>query len=265
MGRLEQRVALITGSGSGIGRAAAIMFAKEGAKVAVVDLDLLAAQETARRITSGGGQAVAIRCDVSDAQDVESAVKQAVEHYGKMDILFNNAGVVLPKYLEAVEEAEWDHLFDVNVKGCFLFVKYSLAHIRATKGTILNMGSMTGLAGQRKNPVYSATKGAVIALTRSLAVDLAPEGVRVNAICPAGVLTPLLENWFSQQANPDEFRRGQDLSHLLGRTATPDEIASVAVFLASDEASFITGQAIPVEGGATLGYGVGPKAEWYED
>ncbi|GMA61242.1 glucose 1-dehydrogenase [Alicyclobacillus fastidiosus] len=265
MRRLDQRVAVVTGSGSGIGRAAAIMFAKEGAKVVVVDLDLPAAQETVRRIADEGGQAIAIRCDVSDAQDVKTSVERVVEHYGRLDILFNNAGIVLPKYIEEVEEAEWDHLFDINVKGCFLFIKYSLAHIRATKGTILNMGSMTGLAGQRRNPVYSATKGAVAALTRSLAIDLAPDGVRVNSICPAGVLTPLLEKWFAQQANPDEFRRGQDLSHLLGRTATPDEIASVAVFLASDEASFITGQSIPVEGGATIGYGVGPKAEWHEN
>lgn len=262
MDRLVGKVVLITGAGSGIGQASARIFAGEGARVAVVDVNLEAAQETAKQIADIGGHAVAIQCDVSSASGVKLMVDEAIATFERLDVLFNNAGIVLPKYIEEIEEDEWDRLFDVNVKGTFLCIKHALPHIRAVRGSIVNMGSMTGLAGQQRNPAYSATKGAIAALTRSLAIDLAPEGVRVNSICPAGVLTPLLEKWFAQQENPEEFRRGQDLSHMLGRTAEPEEIARVAVFLASDEASFITGQSIPVEGGATIGYGVGPKAEW---
>ncbi|WP_026961469.1 SDR family NAD(P)-dependent oxidoreductase [Alicyclobacillus herbarius] len=262
MRRLANKVAVITGAGSGIGQAAAVQFAKEGAKVMVVDLRADAAKETVAKIKESGGVAHSVVCDVSRAKDVKRVIDETLAAFGRIDILFNNAGIVLPKFIEEIEEDEWDHLFAVNVKGYFLFIKYALPYIRATKGSIINMGSMTGLAGQKRNPAYSATKGAVAALTRSLAIDLAPEGIRVNSICPAGVLTPLLEKWFAEQDNPEEFRRGQDLSHMLGRTARPEEIASVAVFLASEEASFITGQSIPVEGGATIGYGVGPKAEW---
>jgi NAD(P)-dependent dehydrogenase (short-subunit alcohol dehydrogenase family) len=260
--RLNGQVSIITGAGSGIGRAAALMFAREGAKVVVADINSLAAEETVRQIQGEGGQAVAVVSDVSKVKDVQRVIETAVSRFEKIDILFNNAGIVLPKYIGEIEEDEWDHLFEINVKGIYLCIKYALPELRKTKGKIINMGSMTGLAGQKRNPAYSATKGAVVALTRSLAIDLAPEGIRINSICPAGVLTPLLERWFSQQPDPESFRRSQDLSHMLGRTATSDEIASVALFLASDESSFITGQSIPVEGGATIGYGVGPKAEW---
>lgn len=264
MQRLKGQTAIITGAGSGIGRASAIAFASEGAKVVVVDVDRTSAESTVNEIQRHSGQAVAQVCDVSKSHDVRNAIETAVQTYGKIDILFNNAGIILPKPIEDIEEQEWDRLFEVNLKGMFLFIKYGLDELRKTKGKIINTGSMTGLAGQKKNPAYSATKGAVAALTRSLAIDLAPEGIRVNSFCPAGVLTPLLENWFSQHPDPQAIRKSQDLSHMLGRTATAEEIASVALFLASDEASFITGQSIPVEGGATIGYGVGPKAEWGE-
>ncbi|WP_284285460.1 SDR family NAD(P)-dependent oxidoreductase [Alicyclobacillus fastidiosus] len=200
--------------------------------------------------------------DVSRKDSVLKMVDAVLSQYGRMDVLFNNAGIIMPNFIEDIDEADWHRVVSVNLTGVFLCIKYSLPELRKVRGKIINMGSMNGLVGQTKNPAYSATKGGVIAMTRSLAIDLAPSGVRVNAICPAGVVTPLLEKWFSLQPYPEEMRRNSDLSHMVGRTATADEIAKVALFLANDDSSFITGQAIQVEGGATLGYGSGPKPEW---
>ena len=139
---------------------------------------------------------------------------------------------------------------------------FLVAQLKASKGSIVNMGSMTGVVGQQFNPAYSATKGAVIALTKALAIDLAPLGIRVNSISPAGVKTPLLSDWLQKQENPEQASLAQDRSHLLGRTATSKEIANVALFLASDDSSFVTGENIVVDGGATIGYAAGPKPEW---
>lgn len=260
--RLRNKVAVITGGASGIGEASSVLFAFEGAKVVIADIQEQKANHLAHLIKNKGGEASAVRCDVSDEEQVRSLVGQTVSLYGKIDVLFNNAGTILPKPLEEVEAAEWDRLFQINVKSMYLTIKETGAHLRKTKGCVINMASMSGLDGQRNNAAYSATKGAVIALTKATAIDYAPHGVRINAICPAGVTTPLLEQWFEQQKNPEMIRKEQDLSHMLGRTATPEEIARVALFLASEDASFMTGTAVPVEGGATLGYGAGVKPEW---
>lgn len=261
--KLTHKTAIITGAGSGIGQSTAFYFAKEGAQVVVSDIDYAAAQGTTAKIKEAGGEAITIKTDVSNLKDLQSLIDNAVSQFGKLDILVNNAGVILPKRLDDVSEEDWNRLCDINLKGVVFGCKFALPELRKSKGNIVNMASMTGVSGQQNNPVYSATKGGVIALTRALAIDCAMEGVRVNAVCPAGVSTPLLENWLASSKNSEEARINQDYSHLLGRTATSEEIASVVAFLASSEASFITGQDIHVDGGAALGYGVGPKAEWH--
>lgn len=261
--KLNQKTAIITGAGSGIGQATALLFAQEGAQVVASDIDYAAAQATAQQIVDQGGDALAIKTDVSSLDDLKSLIEATVKHYGKLDTLVNNAGVILPKKLDDVSEEDWHRLCDVNLKGVVFGCQFALPELRKSKGTIVNMASMTGVSGQQKNPVYSATKGGVIALTRALAIDCAMEGIRVNAVCPAGVATPLLENWLASSEDSEQARISQDYSHLLGRTASSEEVALVVAFLASSEAAFITGQDIHVEGGATLGYGVGPKAEWH--
>lgn len=260
--RLRGKVTVITGGASGIGEASSSLFASEGSKVIIADIQEEKGEHLAHLIISRGGVATVVRCDVSDEEQVRSLINQTVSEHGKIDILFNNAGTILPKPLEDVAEAEWDRIFRINVKSMYLTMREASPYLKKSKGCIINMASMNGLSGQRHNAAYSATKGAVIALTKASAIDYAPYGVRVNAICPAGVMTPLMEQWFAQQNNPELFRKEHDLSHMLGRTATPEEIARVALFLASEDASFITGTAFPVDGGATLGYGSGVKPEW---
>lgn len=260
--KFANQVAIVTGAGSGIGREAAVMFAEKGAKVVVADIDMKAAEETCQMISNLNQVALPTKVDVSNSNDVKNMVNTAIQQYNRLDILFNNAGVILPKPLEDVQENEWDRLCNINLKGVYLGCKYALPFLRKTKGNIINMASMTGVVGQKSNAAYSATKGGVIAMTKALAIDCAMEGIRVNAICPAGVDTPLLQDWLSRQSDPERSKRDQDMSHLLGWTASTKEIANVVLFLASKEASFITGEIVKVDGGATLGYGVGPKPEW---
>jgi NAD(P)-dependent dehydrogenase (short-subunit alcohol dehydrogenase family) len=257
-------VVIITGAGSGIGEATAMRFASEGAHVVIADIQAEQAARVARQIRQLGGEASDFRMDVSRMEDIRNLIAFSVEKYGKIDILFNNAAILMPKGLDEGTEEEWDRLCGVNLKGVIFCTKYAMPELRKTKGKIVNMASLSAEIGQRNNPFYPATKGGVIAFTKSLAIDCAMEGVRINAICPAGVSTPLLEEWFNRHDNPEELRRSMDLVHMLGRTATAHEIANVVLFLASDASSFITGQIIDVDGGASLGYGFGPKPEWQQ-
>jgi NAD(P)-dependent dehydrogenase (short-subunit alcohol dehydrogenase family) len=258
--RLLNKTAIITGGASGIGEASASLFASEGAKVVIVDISEENIARVVAHLQDQGFEAYGVKCNVSKESDVKRLISSAVDQYSKIDILFNNAGTILPKKLEDTTVEEWDHLFQVNVKSMFLTAKYAIDYLKFNKGTIINMASMTGVAGQLNNPAYSASKGAIIALTKALAIDLAPFEVRVNASCPAQ--TPLLESWLKQQKDPIEASVSQDRSHMLGRTASPLEIAKVALFLASEDSSFVTGEHVVVDGGATLGYGKGAKAEW---
>ncbi|MDQ0338330.1 NAD(P)-dependent dehydrogenase (short-subunit alcohol dehydrogenase family) [Caldalkalibacillus uzonensis] len=260
--RLKDKVVIVTGGASGIGEASARLFAQEGAKVVVADINMEKAEAIAEKIREDNQDSIAVHCDVSNESHVCSLIENTITTFKQLDILFNNAGIILPKRLEEIETAEWNRLFDVNIKSIYLTIKYAIPHLKQTQGNIINMASMTGVIGQRSNAAYSASKGAVIALTKAAAIDYAPFNVRVNAICPAGVKTPLLESWFETQHDPEKARLEQDLSHMLGRTASTEEIARAALFLASEEASFVTGVALPVEGGATLGYGAGIKPEW---
>lgn len=256
------KTVIVTGGGSGIGRAASLGFAEQGARVAVVDLNGEAGANTVGRIRDLGGTAVAIETDVSNEEQVIRMIGQVIEFCGSIDVLVNNAGMIMPKTIEETTYGEWERILRINAGSVFLCSKYAMEQLKRNKGKIVNMASLNGLIGQKGNTAYASAKGAVIALTKSMAVDYAPFGVRINCICPAGVHTPLLERWFASMDDPAKGRSDQERSHLLGYIATPEEIAGTILFLASDDSAFLTGQAIQVEGGASLGYGAGPKAEW---
>ncbi|NBD24267.1 SDR family NAD(P)-dependent oxidoreductase [Paenibacillus glycinis] len=259
--RFAGQIVLVTGGGSGIGETSALSFAAEGASVVVADWNEADGQRTAERINAqqparedGRPRAIAVRTDVSLEADVRKLIKTAIETYGRLDVLYNNAAVIHPGRLEDIEENAFDRLMSVNVKGVFLAIKHAIPHLRATKGRIVNMSSLGGLTGQANNTVYAASKGAIVAMTKSLALDYAPDGVRVNCLCPAGVSTPLLNAWVRRQADPEQAEQALRDMHPLGRPATPEEIADAVLFLASSQSAFVTGVALPVEGGASLGY-----------
>ncbi|QGQ97244.1 SDR family oxidoreductase [Paenibacillus psychroresistens] len=255
--QLKGKVAIISGAGSGIGEATAKLFASLGAKVVIADWNEAEANRVANEINlldSVEGKALAVKTDVSSEQQVKLLVQETLTVFGAIDILFNNAAVVLPKELEDITEVEWTRTLDINLKSVYLMIKYCIPEIRKSRGSIVNMSSLSGLLGQKQNPVYSATKGAIIAMTKALALDYAKDGVRVNCICPAGVMTPLLEEWIQQQPDPTETVQALIDMHPLGRCATTEEIAQAVLYLASEQAYFITGVALPVDGGASLGY-----------
>jgi NAD(P)-dependent dehydrogenase (short-subunit alcohol dehydrogenase family) len=197
---------------------------------------------------------LALTADVSIAADVNRAVAECVGRFGAIDVLVNNAAVHFARAVDAYSAEEIDQILDVNLKGALHAVRASLPALRRAKGNIVSVSSMTGLVGQANGAVYVASKGALISLTRALALELGTDGIRVNCVCPAGVDTPLMRGWAATMENPEEVLRGQAAMHLTNRMATPDEIASAILFLASPSATFITGIALPVEGGATLGY-----------
>jgi NAD(P)-dependent dehydrogenase (short-subunit alcohol dehydrogenase family) len=255
--QLHGKVAIITGAGSGIGEATAKLFASAGAKVIIADWNETEANRVANEINlmlATESSAHAVKTDVSSEQQVKLLVQQTLDTFGSIDIVFNNAAVVLPKELEDITEEEWTRTLNINLKSVYLMIKFCIPEIRKNRGNIVNMSSLSGLLGQKQNPVYSATKGAIIAMTKALALDYAKDGVRVNCICPAGVMTPLLEEWIQQQPDPTATIQALIEMHPLGRSATTEEVAKAALYLASDQSYFITGIALPVDGGASLGY-----------
>lgn len=252
--RLNDKVAIITGGASGIGEAAAMLFAKEGAKVVIVDVNEAEARRVAGNIAAGIGSAIVIKTDVSKEADVQALVVEVIQQFGKIDILFNNAATINPKLLEQFAEDEINRLIDINLKGVLFLIKHAIPYLQKVRGSIVNMASLNGLVGQKQNPIYAATKGGIVALTKSLALDYAIDGVRVNCICPAGVKTPLLDKWIEQQDDPANMIQVLNDMHALGRPAEVEEIAKAALFLVSEDSSFITGVALPVDGGASLGY-----------
>lgn len=251
--RLEGKVALVTGAGSGIGQAAAMRFAAEGASVAALDIRPELASLTAMMIDKEHeGQALALAGNVAVAVEVETAVDLAVAEFGRLDVLYNNAGVDSSGSVADAAEDDWDRAFGVNAKGTFLVSRAAVPHM-GDGGSIVNQGSVAGLVGVPNFAAYCASKGAVVALTRSMAVDLAPRGIRVNVICPGTVYTPLMEPMLRARGNGD-LQAGLAktlLKYPIGRLGTPEEIANVALFLASDEASFMTGAVITPDGGMT--------------
>lgn len=251
---LEGKVALVTGAGKGIGKACAEVLSRQGARIAVVDIDTIAGLQTAKGIEASGGRAVYLPADVSKAADVQKMIGQIIELFGRLDILINNAGYHISKSVEDTSEEEWDYILNTNLRSVFLCSKYAIPHLRKTRGAIVNMSSMVGVVGQRNAGAYSATKGGIIAMTKGMALDFAKDGIRVNCICPGWVETPLVEDWFSQQADPQATKRYIFGRHPLGRIATPEEVGNAVVFLCSEQSSFVTGVALPLDGGVTLGY-----------
>ncbi len=252
--RLANKVALITGAGSGIGRESALLFAKEGAAIAVVDLNEAAGQETVALVAAAGGKAVFIRADVSKAADVEPMIAATESAFGGLHVLFNNAGIFHPDDGSVLdtEEAIWDLTININLKGVFLGCKYGIpALLRSGGGSIINTASFVAVVGAATAQIaYTASKGGVLSLTREIAVEFARQNIRVNALCPGPVETPLLEELLA-----DPARRQRRLVHIPpGRFAKAQEIAQAALFLATDEASFVNGSTFLVDGGITAAY-----------
>ena len=245
---------VVTGGASGIGLAAADRFAKAGAHVAILDRNERDLASAAARLNGHGVRASALAADVARSSDVQSAIDRIVREQARIDVLVNNAGIAFARRIDEYTEEELDRLLAVNLKGAMLCIRAALPALRRSHGSIVSVASMTGLVGQDSGAVYSASKGGLVAMTKSLAIELARDGIRVNCVCPAGVDTPLMREWAGTLPDPPAVLQQQAAMHLVGRMAAPDEIAEAILFLASPAASFITGIALPVEGGATLGY-----------
>ena len=251
MTRLAGKVALITGGGTGIGRATALAFAREGAKVAVVGRRLEKLLEVVKEMKETGGDAIAVSCDVSRAADVQNAVRKTAETFGKLNVLVNNAGVLSVSTIEEIPEGEWDRLIDANLKGPFLMCRAALPEFRkAGGGVIVNVGSVLGLVAMKKRAAYCASKGGVTLLTKAIAIDHGHENIRANCICPSIVETELVSQLFDTP-DGDRAKRERLATIPLGRMGRPADIAELAVYLASDESSWLTGAAIPLDGGLT--------------
>lgn len=250
--KLRAKVAIVTGAGSGIGKASAILFAEEGARVVAVDWNKDAGMETLAMIRKEGHTAIFSHADVSKAQDAERMINEAVTEYGRLDALFNNAAIQIMARLADTKEEDWDRIHSVNLKGVFLGCKYAIpAMIRSGGGSIVNMSSALGFVGDPDLAAYGAAKGGVIALTKTAAIAYGPDKIRVNCICPGDVNTPLLHDFFNSFPDPEAMRQEVYVKYALRRIAEPREIAQAAAFLASDESSFMTGSVLVIDGGLT--------------
>jgi NAD(P)-dependent dehydrogenase (short-subunit alcohol dehydrogenase family) len=249
-GALHGKVALVTGGASGIGRAAALLFAREGAAVAVVDRDEAGGQTVARVIARDGGRALFECADVTRAADCQRVVERTARELGGLHIVFNNAGIIRRATVLELSEADWDRVMSVNVKSVFLLSKYVVPLMRqAGGGSIINTASAWGLVGGPKAAVYCASKGAVVLLTKAMAIDHGGENIRVNCICPGDTDTPMLRDEALQLGEPSNRYLAQAAERPLQRVGRPEEIAQAALYLASDASSFVTGTSLVVDGG----------------
>jgi len=248
--RLAGKVALITGGGTGIGQAIALEFAREGAAVSIVGRRVEKLAQTAAEIERQGGRAIALEGDVTRAQDGERAVRETAAKFGRLNVLVNCAGALNVGTVEGISEQEWDRLMSVNVKGPFLVSRAVLPEFRKSGGgAIVNVGSILGLVAMRDRAAYSTSKGAVTLLTKAMALDHASENIRVNCICPSLVETELIKDLFDASEKGQAVKKARLATLPLGRMGKPADVAFLAVFLASDESSWITGAAIPLDGG----------------
>lgn len=253
----ENKTVVVTGAGSGIGRATALCFSTAGAHVVIADINLHAAEETAVLIRSAGGKAVAFRTDVSDPGSVEALVAFTLKTFSGVFAIVNNAAIQVNKTAEDTSFEEWSRQLAVNLGGVFLCSKYFLPHLKKSKGSIVNMSSVNGFFVEPTCAGYCCTKAGIIGLTKAMAIDHGHEGVRVNCICPGYIDAGLAEGYFQAQANPALARQEAGKLHALWRIGKPEEVGKVAVFLASEDASFVTGASIVVDGG--FGSGLPPK------
>lgn len=248
---LEGKVALVTGGSSGIGRAAAQLFVRDGARVVIADVDTEGGQETVQIVKETGGSALFLKTDVSKASEVEALINKAVETFGRLDCAFNNAGIgEIEGRTHLFPEEKWDRIIDINLKGVWLCMKYEITQmLKQGGGAIVNTSSAAGLIGTVFHPVYSASKHGVVGLTKSIALQYARDGIRVNAICPGAVRTPMVEKAISANS---KYERANLEAEPVGRMAEPREIAEAAVWLCSGAASFVTGHAMAVDGGMVI-------------
>jgi len=249
---LEGKVGIITGGGSGIGRVTSTIFAKEGARVGVVDLDLKSAKETVDLIKKDGGEAIPVKADITSSDEVKNMIKSVVKTYGRIDILVNNAGIFKEGNVVETPEEDWYNVLNVNLTGTFLCMKYCIpVMIEKGGGSIVNISSEAGLVGIKNQVAYNASKSAVIGLTRSTAVDFATKNIRVNCICPGRVLTPLVEKVIEDSDNPEEKKRLLSEDRPVKRMGKPEEIAAGVLFLSSNLSQYATGTVMCIDGGYT--------------
>ena len=245
--RLKGKIGIVTGAGSGIGRACAIAFANEGASVVLCGRRKDRIEEVAREM---GGRAFAVAADLSRTSELNHLLDETISRFGGLNFLVNNAGILTVGNAEQITEEQWDHLFNVNVRSVWLLSRGALPHMRkAGGGSIINIASTLGIVGARNRAAYAPSKGAVILLTKSMAIDHGHEHIRVNAICPSFVETELTAALMAQVPDPATARRERTASHPIGRLGRPEDVAGLAVYLASDESSWTTGAALPVDGG----------------
>lgn len=255
MGRLRGKVALITGGTSGIGRATAVLFAREGAGVAITGRDEPRGAAVVAEVEAAGGEGIFVRADVRSAEDCARSVARTLEAFGRLDILFNNAGVYIANDVLGCDEEEWDLQVDTSLKGAYLMSRAALPTMIAQgSGSIVHCSSGWGLVGGAKGAAYCAAKGGMVLLTKSMAIDHGPQGIRVNAVCPGDTETPMEhEDARNQGMTWDEYLAFATEGRPIPRMGDPDEIARAVLYLASDESSFVTGVALPVDGGGVAG------------